>query len=84
MAGYRNEKGYERRRLYHTDLTVLSHGERVSFAEGCAFCREGREPRAEETQAFTAYLERHAANVQRAYEDIFWSIINTKEFLYNH
>jgi hypothetical protein len=43
-----------------------------------------REPTAEETAAAVTHVERHAANPRWAYEDIVWSMLNTKEFLFNH
>jgi hypothetical protein len=30
------------------------------------------------------YLTGHADNRQSAYEDVIWSLLNTKEFLFNH
>jgi hypothetical protein len=57
------------------------HAERIRDLYRIAFSRE---PLAEETQTLGGYIERNAPNVQRAYEDIFWGIINTKEFMYNH
>ncbi len=44
----------------------------------------GREPSVEEMGIAVAHLERNAADPKRAYEDIVWALINTKEFLFNH
>ena len=43
-----------------------------------------REPTAEETALIETYLVAHAENVAGAYEDLIWSLLNTKEFLFNH
>src|SRR5262245_2960316 len=42
-----------------------------------------RLPTAEETAALVAYIEKKK-NIQDAYEDILWALVNTKEFLFNH
>ena len=43
-----------------------------------------RAPTAEETGLVRKYLEGHADNRQSAWEDVIWSLLNTKEFLFNH
>jgi len=43
-----------------------------------------REPTADETAIATAHIEKNAQDAKRAYEDIVWALINTKEFLFNH
>ena len=43
-----------------------------------------REPRAEELAVAAAHVEKNAADPKKAYEDIVWALINTKEFLFNH
>lgn len=43
-----------------------------------------REPTAEETAIAVAHIEKNAQDAKRAYEDIVWALINTKEFLFNH
>ncbi|MEX0712989.1 MAG: DUF1549 domain-containing protein [Pirellulales bacterium] len=42
-----------------------------------------RPPVADELSVALAHIER-VENVQQAYEDILWALINTKEFLFNH
>ncbi|MSU78606.1 MAG: DUF1553 domain-containing protein [Gemmataceae bacterium] len=56
------------------------HAERVREIYLLAYSRE---PSAEETRAVVAYVER-VGNAQRAYEDLLWTIVNTKEFMFNH
>lgn len=43
-----------------------------------------REPVPEEVAIATAHIAKNQDNVNAAYEDIIWSLINTKEFLFNH
>lgn len=43
-----------------------------------------REPSAEETAIAVAHIEKNSKEPKRAYEDIVWALINTKEFLFNH
>lgn len=42
-----------------------------------------REPSPEEASVALAYVEKNEDS-RRAYEDIIWALINTKEFLFNH
>ncbi len=42
-----------------------------------------RPPRPDELQATTSYLENHE-DQRQAYEDLIWSLINSKEFLFSH
>ena len=44
----------------------------------------GREPTSEESSIAIAHLEKNPTDAKRAYEDIVWALINTKEFLFNH
>ncbi len=57
------------------------HADKIRELYLIAFARQ---PSAMESQVLLAYLERNSANVQRAYEDIVWSVLNTKEFMFNH
>ncbi|MEI8370494.1 MAG: DUF1549 domain-containing protein [Planctomycetia bacterium] len=43
-----------------------------------------RPPSTEENGLVQKYLEGHGDNRQAAYEDVIWSLLNTKEFLFNH
>jgi hypothetical protein len=43
-----------------------------------------RLPEADESAVALAHIEKHKDAPQRAYEDIVWALINTKEFLFNH
>lgn len=42
----------------------------------------GRKPTDEQTKAALAHLEKRAAKKKLAYEDLIWTIVNTKEFLF--
>ena len=43
-----------------------------------------RPPTAAELTDVKAYLDTHASDVAAAWEDVIWSLLNTKEFLLNH
>jgi hypothetical protein len=43
-----------------------------------------REPRAEELAVAMAHIGKNAEDPKRAFEDIVWALVNTKEFLFNH
>jgi hypothetical protein len=43
-----------------------------------------REPSADETAIAVAHIEKNKAEPKRAFEDIVWALLNTKEFLFNH
>jgi hypothetical protein len=43
-----------------------------------------RVPHADEASVALAHIEKHKDDSKRAYEDIVWALINTKEFLFNH
>jgi len=43
----------------------------------------GRPPTAEEQAFVLAYLEQKSHS-QQAFEDVVWSLLNSKEFLFNH
>lgn len=43
-----------------------------------------REPNSEEVEIALKHIAKNEKDVKRAYEDIVWALINTKEFLFNH
>ena len=43
-----------------------------------------REPSTDETAIAVAHIEKNKAEPKRAFEDIVWALLNTKEFLFNH
>jgi hypothetical protein len=43
-----------------------------------------RAPLADEAAIALAHIDKHKDDPKRAYEDIVWALINTKEFLFNH
>jgi hypothetical protein len=43
-----------------------------------------REPRPEELTVAITHINKNEEDPKRAYEDIVWALINTKEFLFNH
>jgi uncharacterized protein DUF1549/uncharacterized protein DUF1553/Big-like domain-containing protein len=43
-----------------------------------------RPPAADELSIALAHIEKNKDDPKRAYEDIVWALINTKEFLFNH
>lgn len=58
-----------------------SHEERMTELYQVVFSRN---PRPDEMQVATSYIDRHKDDPKIAYEDILWALINTKEFLFNH
>jgi hypothetical protein len=43
-----------------------------------------RPPQPEEMTIAIAHINKNETDPKRAYEDIVWALINTKEFLFNH
>jgi hypothetical protein len=60
--------------------TSCPHQDKIRELYRLAFCRE---PTADESSLALAHIER-SGNPRAAYEDIVWTLINTKEFLFNH
>ncbi len=48
------------------------------------FWAYGRPPSEDESKVAAEYVARHAEKPQAAYEDLLWTLVNTKEFLFNH
>jgi hypothetical protein len=44
----------------------------------------GRPPLPDEMNVALAHLQKNEADPKRAFEDIVWALVNTKEFLFNH
>ncbi|QDU25788.1 Bacterial Ig-like domain (group 2) [Anatilimnocola aggregata] len=44
----------------------------------------GRAPLPDELTVALAHIQKNEADPKRAYEDIVWALVNTKEFLFNH
>jgi len=42
-----------------------------------------REPSAQHLQVAMAHIQKHSMNKARAYQDLLWALINTKEFIFN-
>src|SRR5262249_20831450 len=57
------------------------HVERIADLYRLALSRE---PSKEESETLVAYVEAKGKDVQKAYEDVIWVLINTKEFTFNH
>lgn len=47
-------------------------------------CALSRNPTSEEIQTAIAYLQQRPDKIREGYEDLIWSIVNSKEFLFNH
>ena len=50
----------------------------------CICWRSRAQPTTEETSIALAHIQKNEQDPKRAYEDIVWALINTKEFLFNH
>ena len=44
----------------------------------------GRPPLPDELTVALAHIQKNEMDPKRAYEDIVWALVNTKEFLFNH
>ena len=62
--------------------------ERITKIRDLYLAALAREPSADETKSLIEYLETKSQDgeeaLRPAYEDIVWTLINTKEFLFNH
>ena len=70
--------GPRTRRLVADDR---SHQQRVRDLYLVAFSRGATD---KEMAVAIDYLQQRQENLQKAYEDLVWALINTKEFLFNH
>src|SRR5262245_43123740 len=61
--------------------TSHAHDQKIRELYLLAFSRE---PTTEETAIAQAHVAKNEKDPKRAYEDIVWALINTKEFLFNH
>ncbi|MEZ6107215.1 MAG: DUF1553 domain-containing protein [Pirellulaceae bacterium] len=61
--------------------TDVDHAEKIRQLYLVAFSRY---PDPEELAVAVAHLERFPDDPKRAFEDICWALLNTKEFLFNH
>lgn len=61
--------------------TARPHEQRIRELYLLAFSRE---PTTEESSIALAHIHKHEKDPKRAYEDIVWALVNTKEFLFNH
>ncbi|MEO1991786.1 MAG: S-layer protein, partial [Pirellulales bacterium] len=43
-----------------------------------------RRPQPNELSEIESYISQRADNIKEAWEDVVWSLLNTKEFLFNH
>lgn len=57
------------------------HADRIQQLYLVAFSRM---PDAEEMNIALQHIAKHEADPKRAYEDIIWALLNTKEFMFNH
>ena len=57
------------------------HVKRLTELYNVAFSRN---PVQQELEIATSHINKHKNDPKRAYEDIVWALINTKEFLFNH
>ena len=59
----------------------LTHEEKIEQLYLTAFSRK---PTQGEIEIALTYIDRHRKDVKRAYEDVIWALIITKEFMFNH
>ena len=63
------------------DDTARSAAEKITELYLVAFSRP---PRPEEQTAIEAYVADRGDNAEAAWQDVLWTLLNTKEFLFNH
>jgi hypothetical protein len=63
---------------------AASVGTPQTLIEELYICCLSRKPLEKETAAFNAILEENKENTTEVLEDIFWSLLNSREFLFNH
>lgn len=68
-------------RSVHLTADSRDHAAKIGELYRTAFSRD---PDAEEVAIAVSHIAENQDNVRAAYEDIIWSLMNTKEFLFNH
>ena len=63
---------------------AASVGTPQTLIEELYICCLSRKPLEKETAAFNAILEENKEATTEVLEDIFWSLLNSREFIFNH
>ena len=70
----------------HVEGYILREGHTAQRVETLFLTALSRPPTAAELQKYSSYVESGGAAKDRkkALADVFWALLNTKEFLFNH